>query len=308
VNNKLVYYFIIALILSGLVFLGFKRWQNLQVENSSDKIQVVASFYPLYFFAAQIGGEKAEVTNITPSGTEPHDYELTAKDLTLIENSRLLILNGAGLEGWGENIKQNINPQKTELIVAGEKIATQKITENGQASTDPHFWLSPVLAQELADRITEGYLQADAINREYYLINAENLKEKLRDLDNDYRQGLADCAEKNFITAHAAFGYLASTYGLKQVAIAGLSPEAEPSLQQLAKIVEFAKDNKVKYIFFERLVNPDLAKIIAAEVGAETLVLNPLEELSTDEISAGQNYFTEMQSNLNNLRTALQCQ
>ena len=126
-------------------------------------------------------------------------------------------------------------------------------------------------------------------------------------MDTEYKQGLSSCEGKNIITSHAAFGYLAAAYGLNQVPIAGLSPDAEPSPRQLADIAKFAKDNQVKYIFFESLVSPKLSQTIATEVGAQTLVLNPIEGLSEEEMSHGKTYFSVMQDNLTNLRTALQC-
>jgi len=116
-----------------------------------------------------------------------------------------------------------------------------------------------------------------------------------------------DCQLKDIVTSHAAFGYLAAAYGLNQIAIAGLSPDAEPSPEQLADIVKQARTDKIKYIFFESLVSPKLAQTIATEINAQTLVFNPLEGLTKDEIAQGQDYFTEMRNNLTNLRTALQC-
>ena len=130
---------------------------------------------------------------------------------------------------------------------------------------------------------------------------------KLDDLDRQYRRGLANCQEKNIVTSHAAFGYLATAYGLNQVSITGLSPDAQPSPRQLADIVKFTRANNVKYIFFESLVSPKLSKTIATEIGAQTMVLNPLEGLTDEEVSQGNNYFTEMENNLANLKTALEC-
>lgn len=127
-------------------------------------------------------------------------------------------------------------------------------------------------------------------------------------LDKDYRSGLSKCNKKDIITSHAAFGYLAKEYGFNQLAIAGLSPDEEPTLQTLKNISDFAKKNNVQYIFFESLVSPKLSETIANEVGAKTLVLNPLEGLSIQDIAEGKNYFTEMRSNLNQLKIALQCQ
>ncbi len=302
---KNIILFLLVFIFVGLLAFVLYNFQKPPVQSS--KLQVAASFYPLYYFSQQIGGEKANVINITPAGAEPHDYEPTAHDIAQIEHSKLLILNGGGLEAWGDNIKQNLNSQDTAVVTVGEGLTTRQVTDTGENSTDPHIWLSPPLAEEIVDKITQGFLQVDPANKEYYLTNAAMLKSELAKLDKEYRQGLNKCLEKNIITSHAAFGYLAASYGLHQVSIAGLSPDAEPSPQQLANIVKFVEANDIKYIFFESLVSPRLSDTIAHEVGAKTLVLNPIEGLSNEEASKGKNYFTEMQNNLANLKTALQC-
>lgn len=302
---------IIIYIILGFVFiflLGFILANLKKPVSQSDKIQAVASFYPLYFFSQEIGGNKADIINITPAGTEPHDYEPTAQDIARIEKSKLLILNGGGLEAWEEDIKKNLNYKRTIIVAVSEGLANLRVMERGSAITDPHIWLDPLMAKEIADKIAQGFVEVDPANKDYYLLNANALKDKLDGLDKEFKQGLSNCKDKNIITAHSAFGYLAAAYGLDQVSIAGLSPDEEPSPKQLADIVEFAKTNKVKYIFFESLVSPKLANTIANEAGVETLVLNPIEGLSKAEIDRGRNYFTEMQSNLANLKIALQCE
>jgi zinc transport system substrate-binding protein len=271
------------------------------------KISVVASFYPIYFLASQIGGDKADVINITPAGGEPHDYEPTPQDMTRIESANLVVLNGGGLEAWGDSVKQNIDPQKTVLVVAGEGLTTRRVVEDGENIVDPHVWLSPALAEEMADRIEQGYMKADPANTDYYAKNAADLKIKLSQLDTEYKQGLASCQRKDIITSHAAFGYLAATYGLNQVAISGLSPEEEPSAKDLAEVANFAKKNGVKYIFFESLVSPKLSQTIATEIGAQTLVLDPIEGIAANDLAAGQDYMAVMRSNLANLKIALHC-
>lgn len=249
-------------------------------QQDHNKLQVVASFYPLAYFAQEIGGDKVEVTNITPAGAEPHEYEPTAQDIARIEDSGVLILNGSGLEPWGDNVKAN------RIVIAGEDFV----------GTDPHVWLAPLLAQQMVDKIAEAVPG-----------NPEPLKEKLAALDAEFHQGLSRCATRDIVTSHAAFGYLTAAYDLRQVPITGISPEDEPSAQELAQIADFAKKNNIKYIFFESLVSPKLAQTIAREVGAQTLVLNPIEGLSDSELAQGKNYFTEMRANLSNLKLALQC-
>jgi zinc transport system substrate-binding protein len=304
-NRKSLLLLIAALVSMGLIALAVINFEK--PAGQPPKLQVVTSFYPLYFFAQQIAGDDAEVINITPAGGEPHDYEPTAQDIVQIEKSKLLVLNGGGLEAWGARILQNLDPSKTHVITTGDGLTTQQVREDGENIIDPHVWLSPPLAEKMVDTIEQGFMQADPGNAPQYQTNADTLKAKLSDLDKAYQQGLSNCGNKTIITSHAAFGYLATTYHLNQVAIAGLSPDAEPAPQQLADIVKFAKEKDVKYIFFESLVSPKLAQTIATEVGAKTLVLNPIEGLTKEELAAGKNYLTEMQMNLKNLEIALQC-
>ena len=156
--------------------------------------------------------------------------------------------------------------------------------------------------------ILNGFIKVDPKNKSYYYNNTNKLLSRLDGLDKEYKQGLINCNQKDIITSHAAFGYMAKTYGLNQVPISGLSPDAEPSSQQLAEITKFAKDHYLKYIFFESLVSPKLSETIANEVGAKTLVLDPIEGVSKVDIKSGKNYFTIMADNLKNLRIALECQ
>lgn len=286
--------------------MGFlkKSNQSINTSQSVKKIPVTASFYPLYFFAGQIGGDKAEVRNLTPAGVEPHNWEPAPQDIARIEKSKLLILNGI-MEAWGDKVKNNLQGKQVTVVAAGEGLF--KSTEVGQMSSDPHVWLSPPLAEKQVEVVTRGFIKVDPSNTAYYETNQKKLDDRLDQLDQAYKQGLSNCIQRDIITSHAAFGYLAGTYGLNQVSIAGLSPEAEPSSRQLAKIASFAKSNNVKYIFFEKSASPKLSETLAREIGAQTLVLDPLEGLSEDDIKIKKDYFTVMEDNLRNLQTALQC-
>jgi len=267
----------------------------------TDKIQVVASFYPLYYFAQQVGGEKAEVENLVPYGVEPHEYEPTPQDMVSLENSELVVLNGKGFEPWQDRVFQNINSKNTLLVAVGEGLASAE-------GEDPHVWLSPVLAGLMVGKIADGFSWVDPQNTDYYQSNAREAKERLNALDKLYRQGLAECEQKEFIVSHAAFGYLAAAYGLVQLPLAGLSPDQEVSPRQLYELIELARRNRVKYVFVESLANPKLVETVAGELHAQILTLNPLEGLSREETAQGRDYFTEMEKNLENLKTALSCQ
>jgi len=284
---------VIAAILGAMVLLSKNNF------GTGNQIKVSASFYPLAFFAKEIGGDKINVTTITPAGAEPHEYEPTAQDIARISQSQLLILNGSGVEPWAKSLDTSAT-----TIAVSEGLATE--TE-GEETPDPHVWLSPLLAKEMAERIAAALISIDPSNGEYYQLTLTALKLKLDILDAQFTQTLNSCAQKNIITSHAAFGYMAEAYGFIQVPIAGLSPEQEPSAQQLAQVTKFIKDNNVKYVFFESLVSPKLSDTLAKETGAQTLELNPIEGLTNDEIADGQNYITKMETNLANLKTALEC-
>jgi len=272
-----------------------------------DKLTVVTSFYPLYFFTQSIGGDKVHVVNITPAGAEPHDYEPTPQDIATIERSELVILNGGHLEAWGDDIRKNIDPSKTTLITAGENLTTQTVAEDGKEITDPHVWLSPLLAKQEVEKILVGIETIDPVNKTYYEQNAAVLLRDLDMLDQEYRVGLQSCKRKDFVTSHAAFGYIATAYGLHQVPIAGLSPDTEPSPKDLADITQFVRKQGINFIFFESLVSPKLAQTIANETHAKTMVLDPIEGIVDTDLATGKNYLTVMNDNLTNLRTALNC-
>lgn len=305
--------FLAAIGIVFFVLLGFilsarrANHDGVAPENRSPRITVVTSFYPLYFFASEIAGENADVLNITPAGVEPHDYEPTARDIAAIEGSAMLVVNGAGFEPWGKRVKENLDPARTLVVEVADALSTQTIIQSGTTVVDPHFWLHPLIAQTIVEQIAKGFMIIDPRNRTVYADNAKVLNGRLAELDATYRTVLSQCSSRDIVTAHAAFGYLAAAYGLRQVSIAGVSPDAEPSSRQLAQLVQFVKTRGIRVIFFETLESPKLSETLAKEVGATTLVLNPLEGLTEQERKQGKDYISEMLTNLENLKLALQC-
>ena len=297
----------------GFVFIGISYFRgveifknNTQTKPGTEKLQVVASFYPLYYFASQIAGDKADVTNITPAGAEPHDYEPSTQDIGRIEKSSILIINGGQLEAWGDKIKEDLQSKNIEVVTATEGLVTQEFEEE-ELIKDPHVWLDPVLAKKEVEKIAQAFIKVDPVNKTFYESNEINLENKLGSLDKSFKEGLRDCQQKNIVTSHAAFRYIASRYGLIQISISGLSPDQEPSPKQLAEVTRFARTNNVKYIFFETLISPKLSETIAKEIGAKTLVFNPLEGLTKDDEAVGKDYLSVQQENLASLRVALEC-
>lgn len=301
--NRKITNWIPAFVGVTLIFIVFQYYinQRAAIINTStkNKIKVTASFYPLAFLAEQIGGNKVIVTNLTPPGAEPHDFEPGTRDIAQLANQDLILLNGGGLEGYVDKLKENIDSKKTILMLAGQPFMSNL--------KDPHVWLDPVLYKKEAKVITETLIKIDPANSEFYKENAQKLSNIFDQLDLDFKNGLSNCKQKNIVTSHKAFGYLASRYGLNEIALAGLSPEQEPSSKTLVEVTTFAKTNKIKYIFFEELVSPSIAQTIAREVGAQTLVFNPLEGLTKEDVVAGKTYFTIQKENLMNLQIALEC-
>jgi zinc transport system substrate-binding protein len=220
-----------------------------------------------------------------------------------MQKSRVFIYNGGGLEPWVDRILPELRSRG--VVVVNSSTSIPVITNN--SSIDPHFWLDPIFAQIQVQNITRGLIEADPGYQDQYLIGSQNLTVRLSQLDQQFRHGLSVCSIRKIITSHSAFTYLGERYGLQVYSIAGISPDQEPSSQKLAQLSQIARDQHIKYIFFETLVNPSLSQTLAREVGASTLVFNPLEGLSPNQQAVGENYFSVQTDNLKNLKIALQC-
>ena len=256
---------------------------------------VVASFYPLAWAVEQIGGDSIDVVNLTPPGAEPHDVELTPKDVEKIQNANLALYLGSGFQPALERAVEGRSGPSLDLLARQTLLAG---ADEEQGAYDPHVWLDP---SRYAAMVTLIGVQ---LHREPA---AARLAAKLRALDSELAAGLAHCGRHEIVTSHAAFGYLAKRYGLKQLALTGLSPEAEPSPRDLEALVDEVKQTDATTVFFETLVSSKLADTVAREAGVGTAVLNPLEGLTEDEIAAGEDYFSVMRANLATMRAALQC-
>lgn len=281
-----------------------------QRQESEGKVAVAASFYPLAEFSRQVGGDRVAVVTLTPSGAEPHGFDPSPQDVVTLRQAEVFIYAGAGFEPWAERLLPDLGD--VTVINASEGIALLPAIpdeEEGGAGggADPHYYLDPVLAQQIVQTIADRFTEIDPEGAGIYQANADAYKERLAELDREFLSGLRECRRQDVVTSHAAFAYPAGRYGFRQVPIAGLSEE-EPSPARLAEIAEFARQNQIEYIFFESLVSPRLSETIAAEVGAGTMVLNPIEGLTPDEEREGKEYLALMRENLANLRLALGCE
>ncbi len=298
-NRRFLLSVVGVIVVVGVICFAYTNRQN---PAGPPKIQITASFYPFAEFARQVGKDKVRVTNITPAGAEPHDFEPSPEDMIKIQQSAIFIYSGAGLEPWADKLVQGL--ANVKVIKASRGL---KLLSAGSNRPDPHFYLDPVMDQKIVKEIASALSEADPANKNYYDRNAAAYIKKLDDLDRKYRAGTLKCRSNDIVTSHDAFAYLAKRYGFTQVAIAGLAVD-EPSPAQLAVISNFVKANNIRFIFVEKLVSPLLSETIAREVGAKTLVLDPIEGLTPDEQAAGKDFIGLMEDNLANLKIALGCE
>jgi zinc transport system substrate-binding protein len=246
---------------------------------------VVASFYPLAFLAEQVAGDGVTVENLTPPGVEPHDLELPPRDVASLDDADLVLYLGGGFQPAVEDAVEQSGARAVDVLPPD--------------ADDPHLWLDPGRFADVARRVSVALTGSEAA--------AAPTVARLEELDAEYRAGLADCERRELVVAHEAFGYLADAYGLEQVALAGLSPEAEAAPRDLARAVELIEARGVTTVFVEPLAPPEEVETVAREAGVDVQTLDPIEGLTGDEAASGEDYFTLMRANLAKLREALGC-
>ena len=287
-----------SLLLAGLCLLLIGCNTTTKEQVPQEKLQVAASFYPMAEFAQAIGGNKLEVWTIVPDGVEPHDWEPSPRVLTRLGHAQLLVYNGM-VEPWAEQALMALEERKIQAVKAGADLYSCR------GKNDPHVWISPKKAILEVQAITKAICKADPDNSSYYQQNSRRYQEELVKLDLKLRQTVQRAKHKRFITAHAAFGHLAEDYGLEQLALRGLSPEAEPTAESLKTAAELIKTTGIHYIFFETLTSPKMTQILAAETGAGILVLDPIEGLDEEGRRNKMTYLELMQRNIAVLEKAL---
>lgn len=284
-------------------------------QSVSDKLQVAASFYPMAEFARNVGGDKAEVFVLVPDGAEAHDWEPSPSDLSRLGKAQVFVYNGV-VEPWAKQALTALSERKILAVQTGlglyERAGETHEEEHhhhdhgcAHGKQDSHVWISPKKAIKQVERITAVLCEADAKNAKYYQDNSAKYVEQLKALDIQLTNLAKNAPRKVFVTAHAAFGHLADDYGLKQLAVNGLSPHAEPTPADLQRLIKVVQEENVRYVFFETLTDPKLAKLVADETGAEISVLDPLEGLNEEGRKNKLDYLQIMQRNIHNLQIAL---
>ncbi len=329
------------LLLSAALFLGLTACNSTTSTNNeasktddaaTDKIDVYTTVYPLSYFAERIGGDTVNVSSIYPPGTNEHTFEPTQSDMMALADADLFFYIGLGLEGFVENAKNTLKNENVKMIATSDAISDDKLhasTEeehdhegetheeeehdheaeghegHNHGDIDPHIWLSPNLAQDLATAVKDELVAAAPDQEQLFNENYEQLISELQELDQEFTQMASAAESKTFFVSHASFGYIAEQYGLEQIAIAGINSQSEPSQKELTEIVDQAEMLQVSYILFEQNVSSKLSTVIQNEVGADSLELHNLSVLTEEDIKNGETYITLMEKNIETLKQAL---
>ena len=300
----------IGLLVASLLSIFLVACSNQKSANG--KLNVVTTFYPIYEFTKQVAGDTANVKLLIGAGTEPHEYEPSAKAVATIQDADTFVYENENMETWVPKLLKTLKKGKVNVVKATGKMLLLPGTEEEEDHDhgkeghhheyDPHVWLSPKRAIKMVENIRDSLSKRYPDKKVTFQKNAAAYIKKLETLDKEYTTGLANAKQKSFVTQHAAFRYLALDYGLKQVSISGLSPDSEPSASRLAELTQYIKKNNIKYIYFEENASQALASTLAKETGVKLDVLNPLESLTEKQTKDGADYISIMQSNLKSLK------
>lgn len=314
--KKIGFIFISLFLLLSLFLTGCGKEQKKETNNN--QLTVYTTVYPLQYFTEQIGGKYVVVDTIYPPGADEHTFEPTQKDMMKLVDADLFFYIGLGLEGFVNKAKDTLKNEDVKMVATAEDLSLEESEEahNEEAeaheeedehghTVDPHVWIDPVYAQELAKSIKDALIEKMPDQKDTFEKNYQTLVEELTTLDQSFKTMVQDAKRKEIIVAHSAYGYWESRYGIEQISISGLSTTNEPSQKKLEEIIDQAKEYNIHYILFEQNVNSKLAEIVEEEVGAKALTLHNLSVLTEENIDNNDTYFTIMNQNIKTLNKAL---
>lgn len=310
-RNKIIWGSVAIVFLAIVIFaIGSLSHQKSNIQ--TNKLKVVTTLFPLYDMAKNIGGDKADVSQLLPPGVEAHSFEPKPSDIVKINEADIFVYTGKFMEPWVEDILKGITNKNLIVVDAsqGVKMIPGAFHDEDEpaGSMDPHIWLDFDNAKTMVGNIGQAFVSKDNNNASFYQQNTDGYNQQLSKLDDEYRTSLSNCQSKEIIYGgHYAFGYLANRYGLKYLAAQGVSPDAEPTANDLANLVDQINKDKVKYVFYEELTSPKIAETIAGETNAKMLLLNAAHNLAKDQFESSVSFFDILNSDLGNLKVGLEC-
>jgi zinc transport system substrate-binding protein len=295
--------YIVALVLSLVLVPGLS-----QGSAGSPRPRIVASIFPLLEFAKAVGGAGVEVSLLLPPGAGVHTWQPRASDIIRMSQADLFVYVGGGLEPWVTEFLRSVSNKRLGILAVADFLRVEKEKQAGEEATDPHVWLDFANDRVIVDHLARTLGELDPERAPLYESRAAAYDRKLLELDRLYGEGLRSCAQRTLLLAgHAAFGYLARRYGLDQVSLTGLSPDAEPTPSAVVSLVELARKRHLGSVFMEARESPRLAELLAREIPARIFVLNPGANLSRKEWTSGVTFIDLMRENLTSLKKGLGC-
>ena len=273
----------------------------------SGKLQVVASFYPMYDFAKNVGGDRVDVTSLIPAGVDPHDYEPTPSDIKTLDSAKLFILNGVIEDVWEPKLIAGLDNNNLTIVDTSKGFQLIASQDADVPGNDPHIWLDPVLAEKQVAAIKDAFIQADPTGKDYYTNNADLYIKKLAVLDSEFRSLMPTCKNKNIIITHATLAYFCKEYGCNQIPVEGVNAEGEPTPQVVAAIEKQALEKNITVVFVENFYSPQIAQAVANDIHGKVAVFNSLHGLTAEQQAQGENYLTQMQENVATIKSNLDC-
>ena len=278
----------------------------------SKKIRVFATFFPYYEFARNVAGDMATVEQFVPTGVLAHDWEPQPGRILSLQEADVFVYNGLGIEPYAKSIIDSDEFDHVMFVKASEgvkllKVGDEEEEEEDEHGHDPHIWLDPVLAKQQVNNIRDGLILADPAGEEVYRLNAIAYNAELDGFDRYVRDELSECQLDTFVLFHNTFAYFVHQYDLRVFALGEASPESEVTAAEIMELIAFVRDNDIGVVFAEDLIDPHLAEVIADEAGAQVMILNTLEALTSQEASENTTYLEKMAENLEALERALKC-
>lgn len=285
------------------------------ISNSDNsKIKILTSFFPIYDFVKNIGGNKIEVNSIVPLDAEPHDWEPTIQQIKDMHNFDLIVYNGLGFEPWISKLQESLSIKSrnslnfSSLILYDSEYKNIQTTFSKNLIADPHIWLDPILVKSQVVMIGKKLSEMDPKNKDYYFNNTSSYINRIDALDKEIKTSLSNCKYKDFITFHNAFNYFAKRYGLINHAVYGTSTEGDILPKKLKEAINLAKNLEINTFYTEDLADYRLAETLSSEVSnGKVLTLSPLERISENDLNSNVSYILKMEQNLENLKVGLMC-
>jgi zinc/manganese transport system substrate-binding protein len=276
-----------------------------QGASAVDNIKIAASFSILGDMVKQVGGERVEVVTFVGPNGDAHVYEPTPADAKALSESKILFINGLGLEGWMTRL-ENSSGFKGKVVTASTGVKSRTMVEDEKKITDPHAWQSLANGKIYAANIRDALIAADPAGKATYEANAKKFIDAMTAVETDVKQAVAKLppARRKIITTHDAFGYFGAAYGMEFIAPEGVSTESEASAQDVAKIITQIKKEHIPAVFLENVTDSRLLDQIARETGAKIGGTLYSDALSPPDGPAGT-YLDMFRNNIDTLSTAL---